>query len=233
MKCVILAGGKGSRLSEYTKIIPKPMVTIGKIPILVHIINYYIKFGFNDFIVAAGYKHNVIKNYFEKKKIKNFKIRVVNTGIHTLTGKRLKLLEKFFDNETFFLTYGDGLSNVNLKKLLQFHKKHRKLVTLTAVHPPARFGEIKLKNNIINNFIEKPQLVKGWINGGFFVINSKFFKLLTKKNVMLEREPIQNLLKKKQLRAYKHNDFWYCMDNLRDKTVLEQIYQKKKAPWIK
>jgi len=230
MKVVILAGGKGTRLSEYTKKIPKPMVKIGGKPILSHIIDYYSLFGVDEFIIASGYKHSVIKNYYKNKK----RIKVINTGVNSLTGKRIKLLEKFFKkNEIFFLTYGDGLSNINLNKLLNFHIKNKKIFTLTAVHPPARFGELTIKNKNILKFQEKPQLVQGWINGGFFVVNSSIFKILSKKNVMLEREPIQKLIKKKQLAAYKHEKFWYCMDNLRDKNVLEKLIKQKKAPWLK
>lgn len=233
MKCVILAGGKGSRLSEYTKKIPKPMIEIGKKPIILHIIEYYLSYGIKDFIIASGYKHRVIKNYFSKKKT-SYNVRVVNTGKESLTGKRIKLLEKFFKkNENFLMTYGDGLSDVNLSKLIKFHLKNKKIFTLTAVHPPARFGELTINKNSVKNFEEKPQLNRGWINGGFFVINSLFFKILSKKNVMLEREPIKNLLKLKQLGAFRHEKFWYCMDNLRDKKILENLIKNKKAPWLK
>ena len=232
MKCVILAGGKGSRLSEYTKKVPKPMIKVAGKPILSHIINYYSSFGVKEFIIASGYKHSIIKNYYKKNKVNN--IKIINTGINSLTGKRIKLLEKFFKkNENFFLTYGDGLSNINLKKLLNFHIKNKKIFTLTAVHPPARFGEITIKKKNVKKFQEKPQLVQGWINGGFFVVNSAIFKILTKKNLMLEREPIQRLLKKNQIAAFRHEKFWYCMDNLRDKNVLENLVKTKKAPWLK
>ncbi len=203
MKVVILAGGKGTRISEYTKILPKPMIKIGSKPILEHIIEYYIKFGFNDFIIASGYKHMIIKNHFKKKKFPA-KINVINTGVKTLTGSRLKKLSNELD-ETFMLTYGDGLSNLNLKKLLDFHKKNKKKITLTAVHPPARFGELSLANDIVTNFDEKPQLQRGWINGGFFVVEPDFLKLIGNKNVMLERDPIKKAVKKKKfscLQAY-------------------------------
>ena len=233
MKCIILAGGKGSRLSEYTYKIPKPMVKIGKKPILDHIIDYYKFYGVSDFIIAAGYKHKIIKDYYSKKNNK-VNIIVVNTGLETLTGKRIKKLENFFKpNEDFFLTYGDGLSNVNLKKILKLHVKKKALLTLTAVHPPARFGELIVKHSSLLSFKEKPQLIDGWINGGFFVINSSFFKILTQKNAMLEREPIQKVVKINKAAAYEHKGFWYCMDNLRDKNVLEDLLKKKKAPWIK
>lgn len=228
MKVVILAGGKGTRISEYTKTIPKPMIKIGKKTILEHIIQYYEKFGFKEFIIASGYKSKIIENYFKKKK----HIKIINTGLNTLTGLRIKKLEKYL-NETFMLTYGDGLSNINLDKLLKFHKKSKRLATLTSVRPPARFGEIQIKKNLVSKFEEKPQLQKGWINGGFFVFEPGFFKFLsTRKNVMLEREPLQKLVKKKELSAYKHEDFWFCMDNLRDKNVLETLVKFKKAPWL-
>ena len=231
MKVVILAGGKGTRISEYTKSIPKPMVKIGSKPIIEHIVNYYIKFGFKDFIIATGYKHSIIRDYFKKKQI-DAQINVVNTGLETLTGLRLKKISGML-KETFMLTYGDGLSNVNLKKLLEFHKQKKKLITLTAVHPPARFGELTIKNHIVKKFEEKPQLQKGWINGGFFVIDPSFFKLIGNKNVMLERLPIQKAVKSKKLSAYKHSDFWFCMDTVRDKNVLDSLIKAKKAPWLK
>lgn len=234
MKCIILAGGKGSRLSEYTTKIPKPMVKIGNKPILDHIIKYYVSYGIKEFFIAAGYKANFIKNYYKKKNNKNIKINVIDTGLNTLTGKRIKKLEKYFaKDEDFFLTYGDGLSNVDLKKIVNIHKKNKAILTLTAVHPPARFGELKIKNNKVLNFEEKPQLVSGWINGGFFVINSKFFKILTNKNVMLERDPIKKVVKINKASSYKHEGFWYCMDNLRDKEVLEKLLKQKKTPWIR
>ena len=224
MKCVILAGGKGSRLSEYTSMIPKPMVKIGNKPILEHIINYYFSYGIKEFIVAGGYKYKVIKNYFKKRKNK-YSIKIINTGYETLTGKRIKLLEKYFTKkENFFLTYGDGVSNINLNKLLKFHKNKKKFFTLTAVHPIARFGELKISKGKILKFQEKPQLLEGWINGGFFVVNTDFFKILSNKNVMLEREPMQKLISLNQISAYQHKSFWYCMDNLRDKKVLDNEY---------
>ena len=231
MKVVILAGGKGTRISEYTKILPKPMIKIGSKPILEHIINYYIKFGFNDFIIASGYKHKIIKNYFKKKNL-SAKINVINTGVGTLTGSRLKRLSNKL-KETFMLTYGDGLSNINLKKLLNFHKKNKRKITLTAVHPPARFGELSLLNNIVTSFEEKPQLQKGWINGGYFVIEPEFLKFIGNKNVMLERSPLTKAVKTKSLAAYKHSGFWFCMDTVRDKKVLDAMIKNKKSPWLK
>tara|TARA_A100001011_G_C14153507_1_gene775043 strand:- start:346 stop:1038 length:693 start_codon:yes stop_codon:yes gene_type:complete len=229
MKVVILAGGKGTRISEYTKTIPKPMIKIGQKPIIEHIINHYKKYDFNEFIIAAGYKSSILKKYFSKKKYSN--IKVVDTGKETLTGNRIKKLEKYLKNETFMLTYGDGLTNLNLKKLFNFHKKNKKISTMTIVHPPARFGEVEYENRLIKSFKEKPQLQKGWINGGYFVFEPNFFKILNNKNIMLEREPIQKLVKKKQLAAFKHNSFWYCMDNLRDKEILEKLNKHKIPPW--
>lgn len=231
MKIVILAGGKGTRLSEYTKILPKPMIKIGSKPILEHIINYYMKFGYKDFIIASGYKHSIIKKYFKNKKI-SAKIEVINTGVETLTGLRLKKLKNKL-NQTFMLTYGDGLANVNLKKLLNFHKKSKKLITLTAVHPPARFGELSIKKKTVTKFEEKPQLQKGWINGGYFVVEPKFLEFIENKNIMLERSPLIKAVNKKKLGAYKHEGFWFCMDTLRDKKVLDNMIKNKKSPWIK
>ena len=231
MKCVILAGGKGTRISEYTKTIPKPMIRIGSKPILEHIINYYIKYGFKDFIIAGGYKYSIIKNYF-KKKNKLVRIKVINTGIASLTGKRLVKLKKELKS-TFMLTYGDGLSNVNLDKLLKFHKKNKKKITMTAVHPPARFGELEINNNLVNRFEEKPQLQKGWINGGFFVVEPEFLSFIGDNNVMLERSPMSKAVKTKNLAAFKHTGFWFCMDTLRDKKVLEEMIKNKKSPWLK
>ena len=231
MKVVILAGGKGTRLSEYTKILPKPMIKIGSKPILEHIINYYMKFGFKDFIIASGYKHNIIKNYFKNKK-KYAKIKVISTGVETLTGLRLKKLKNEL-KQTFMLTYGDGLANINLKKLLNFHKKSKKMITVTAVHPPARFGELSIVKNTVTKFEEKPQLQEGWINGGYFVVEPEFLKFIENKNVMLERTPLIKAVKKKKLGAYKHEGFWFCMDTLRDKKVLDNMIKNKKSPWIK
>ena len=231
MKVVILAGGKGTRILEYTKSIPKPMVKIGSKPILEHIIDYYMKYGFKDFLIAGGYKYSIIKSYFKKKKI-SANIRVIDTGLETLTGSRLLKLKNILD-DTFMLTYGDGLSNVNLKKLLKFHRSNKKKITITAVHPPARFGELEIKNKLVTKFEEKPQLQKGWINGGFFVIEPEFLNFVGKKNVMLERSPLLKAVKTKNLSAFKHNGFWFCMDTLRDKKVLDKMIKDKKSPWIK
>ena len=199
MKAIILAGGKGTRLAEHTKLVPKPMVKIRNKPIIVYIIEHFFKYGVKEIIIASGYKHNIIKDYFKNKKIPNgASIKVINTGLSSLTGQRIRKLKKYFSkDEVFFVTYGDGVSNINLNKLLKFHSKNKKTATLTAVHPPARFGELKLSGSKLIKFDEKPQLTNGWINGGFFVFNSKIFNFLGKQNEMLEREPVQRLIKKK------------------------------------
>ena len=225
MKVVILAGGFGTRLSEYTKSIPKPMVKINGKPILLHIINHYLKYGFDNFYIALGYKGNFIKKYFKKKKL-NFKVNLIDTGLKTMTGGRLKRLKKHLGNDTFLLTYGDGISNVNLDKLIKFHKKNKKLVTLTAVRPPARFGAIKILGKKVKTFKEKSKLDEGWINGGFFVIEPKFLNFIKDDATFLEREPLERASKNDQLLAFKHNGFWQCMDTKRDKDFLEQKLKK-------
>tara|TARA_B100000401_G_scaffold420559_1_gene346109 strand:+ start:33 stop:725 length:693 start_codon:yes stop_codon:yes gene_type:complete len=228
MKCVILAGGKGTRISELTKKIPKPMIKIMGRPIIFHIMKHYSDFGIKDFIIAAGYKQNIIKRYFQNKKPKSWKIQIINTGQNTMTGGRLKRLKKYLNNETFMVTYGDGLSNVNITKLIKFHKKFKKISTLTSVRPPARFGAIKIKANKVTYFKEKSKLDEGWINGGFFVFEPQIFKFIKNDKTFLEREPLQTLGKKKQLLAFKHNGFWQCMDTLRDKNILEREFKKIK-----
>ena len=227
MKVVILAGGSGTRLSEYTKSIPKPMVKIGDKPILVHIMKLYAKYGFKEFIIALGYKGNLIKKYFKKKKF-NWNIKLVDTGLNTMTGGRLKRLKNIIGNQRFLMTYGDGIANINLKKLLRFHIKNNKLVTLAAVRPPARFGAIKLNGNLVNYFKEKSKLDEGWINGGFFVMEPEFLKFIKGDKTFLEREPLEKLSKKNELIAYKHKNFWQCMDTLRDKKILEEALLKNK-----
>ena len=222
MKVVILAGGFGTRISEYTKTIPKPMIKIKKKPIIIYIMEHFAKYGFNNFYIALGYKGKVIRNYFKKKKF-NWNINLINTGLKTMTGGRLKRLKKILGKEAFFMTYGDGLSNVNLKHLLKFHKKNKKLVTLTAVRPPARFGAIKLKGNQVKNFKEKDKMDEGWINGGFFVMEPEFLNFINSDQTFLEKEPLEIVTKKKQLMAFKHTGFWQCMDSKKDKDKLEKI----------
>ena len=228
MKVVILCGGVGSRLAEETKLIPKPMVKIGKIPILKHLIKIYKHFGFRDFILATGYKNEIIYNYFKKDK----NIHCVFTGKNTLTGGRLLKLKKYFNpGENFMLTYGDGLTNQNLRKLVNFHLKHKKIATLTSVKPPARFGEVFLRGNKVFKFEEKSQLNSNWINGGFFIFNYKIFNFISGDQIMLEREPLNKLTKLNQLMAYRHHGFWQCMDTMRDKNILNKLWLEKKAPW--
>ena len=239
MKVTILAGGLGTRLSEYTKTIPKPMVKIGKYPILVHIIMLYAKNGLKDFYILMGYKSYVIKKYFKnfqelntpfKFTIKNLSCNVtlVESGKKTMTGGRLKKMKFFLTkNEPFMFTYGDGISNINIKKLLKFHKQNKKLITITAVRPPARFGELQINKYLVTSFKEKPQTGGGWINGGFFVTNKNFLDLIKNNKTILEKEPLESAARKKQLSSFKHEGFWKCMDTLRDKNVLDEIYKKK------
>ena len=227
MKVILLAGGFGTRLSEYTKTIPKPMISIGGKPILLRIMKLYAKYGFKDFYIALGYRGAVIKKFFNKKFF-DWNINLIETGKNTMTGGRLKRLKKYIGKETFMMTYGDGLSNVNLKKLLKFHKKNKKLVTLTAVRPPARFGALKLKGQYVSYFKEKSKLDEGWINGGFFVMEPEFFKFIKNDNTYLEREPLEKVTKKRQLAAFKHEGFWQCLDTKRDKDKLNKIIKKKK-----
>ena len=226
MKCVILAGGRGTRISEFSKYIPKPMIKVLGKPIIVRIIKHYQKFGIKDFIIATGYKKKIIENYFKQKKIPKIKIHTIDTGLNTMTGGRIKRLKKYLNEETFLLTYGDGLSSVNIKKLIKFHKKNKKIATLTAVRPPARFGAIKIKGNKIKYFKEKSKLDEGWINGGFFVFDNKIFDYLRGDQTYLERDPLQKISKKGELYAFKHYGFWQCMDTLRDREIMEKELKK-------
>ena len=252
MKIVILAGGKGTRISEYTNVIPKPMVPIGDKPIIWHIMKIYAHYGFRDFVVALGYKSDVIKDYFIKFNSLNsdftvdlsngnveihqnrsldWKVTLVDTGEETMTGGRLKRLKKYLNEETFMLTYGDGLANINIKQLLDFHYKNKTLVTMTAVRPTARFGELELESNLVTSFKEKPQLKDGWVNGGFFVMNKKFIDFIQDDSEMLERKPLENVANNNNLIAFKHHGFWQCMDNIRDLEKLNQLW-KSNPPWI-
>ena len=233
MKVVILAGGHGTRIAEYTKNIPKPMVKIGEVPMLTHIMRIFSSFGFNNFIIAAGYKKEIIIDYYKgSKEFPN--LQIVDTGENTMTGGRILKLKPYFnENENFFMTYGDGISNVNLDKLTDFHKKHGKIATLTAVRPLPRFGNITLSGDKIIEFKEKDALQAGWINGGFFILNKKVFDYISDKNdCVFEREPLQNLSKDGQLMAFKHEGFWHPMDTLRDKNHLNSLYNKQQIPWL-
>ena len=252
MKVVILAGGFGTRLSEHTDKIPKPMVPIGGKPILWHIMNYYASFGHKEFYIALGYKAEYVKRYFldfsstnsdftldlSNGKIKvhsknglDWKVTLVDTGENSMTGGRVKRMKKFIGDETFMLTYGDGLADINLHSLYEFHKLNNKKVTVTAVHPVARFGELELKGDSVKSFQEKPQLTQGWINGGYFVCEGDFFNYIDNDLTILEQEPLETLAHENQLMAYKHKGFWQCMDTKRDKDYLEELWLDQNAPW--
>ena len=228
MKVIILAGGHGTRLAEYTRTTPKPMVEISGKPILSHVMKIFQSYGFDDFIIAAGYKKEVIIDYYkDSKEFKN--IEIIDTGKDTLTGGRLlRLRDMFKKDDNFFMTYGDGLCDLNLNDLKDFHFKHKKLATVTAVHPPVRFGELLIEDEKVVQFEEKPQAKSGWINGGFFVLNYKIFDYIKNDNTIFERDPMIRLILEKNLMAFKHEGFWKCMDNLRDKILLDQMYEERR-----
>ena len=232
MKVIILAGGFGTRLSEYTNTIPKPMIQVGNKPILHHIMQFYANFGHTDFYVALGYKGEVIKKYFSNID-SDWNINLIDTGSNSMTGGRVKRLQKFIGKETFMLTYGDGLSDININNLISFHKNHRKMVTISAVRPPARFGALKLKDSEVVSFKEKSQLTESWINGGFFVMEPNFFELLSSDETVLEKEPLEKVASMKELVAFRHEGFWQCMDHKLDKDLLDDMCSKKEAPWLK
>lgn len=251
MKAVILCGGFGTRFSEETKNKPKPMIKIGGFPILFHIMKIYEKYGINDFVLALGYRGNAIKEFFNeyklnklnkrycrylKKKPKkiNWTIKFCFSGLKTMTGGRILRLKNYLQKEeNFLLTYGDGLANVNVKKLIKFHLKNKKIGTVTAVIPSARFGALKISKSKVVNFQEKPQSGEGWINGGFFCFNKKIFKYIKNDDSVLEEEPLSNLAKKNNLTAYKHKKFWQCMDTRRDHDILLKQWKNKKILWLK
>ena len=227
MKVVILAGGFGTRLSEYTKSIPKPMIKVNGRPIIYYIMKHFYNYGFKKFYVAIGYKGNVLKKYFKKNKFP-WEVNLIETGLNTMTGGRIRRLKKYLGDDRFFMTYGDGLANVNLRKLLKFHIKKKKLATMTAVRPPARFGKIKLNNhNKVTLFREKSNLDEGWINGGFFVLEPKVLSLIKSDKTFFEKQPLELLSKKGQLMAFKHKKTWQCMDTIRDMQILEKLLIKK------
>lgn len=231
MQVVILAGGFGTRLSEETDQIPKPMVKIGDLPILHHIMNFYSGYGHKDFVVALGYKAEVIKEYFSKNSNKHWSIDLVETGLETSTGGRIKILEDQLDDE-FMLTYGDGLSDVNIDLLLDHHKKFGKIATVTAVRPPARFGTIEVSSGFVTKFAEKDPQDAGWINGGFFCLNRKVCSYISDLTTSFESEPLKSLVEIQELTAYQHYGWWQPMDTLRDKRTLEELWQKGDAPWL-
>jgi len=232
MKVIILAGGFGTRLSEFTDTIPKPMIQVGNKPILHHIMQLYANYGHKDFYVALGYKGEVIKKYFNNID-SDWKINLIDTGSNSMTGGRVKRLQKIIGKETFMLTYGDGLSDININNLISFHKNHGKMVTISAVRPPARFGALKLKDSEVISFKEKSQLTESWINGGFFVMEPNFFELLSSDETVLEKEPLEKVASMKELVAFRHEGFWQCMDHKLDKDLLDDMCSKKEAPWLK
>ena len=232
MKVVILGGGFGTRLSEYTDSIPKPMVPIGNKPIIEHIMGIYAYYGHKEFYIALGYKGEIIKEYFKDFK-KDWKINLIETGADTYTGGRLKRLEKYLSKEPFLLTYGDGLSNIDINKLIEFHNSHKKIITISAVRPPARFGSLRLSGSDVLKFKEKIQLGESWINGGFFVIDPEFFKFLKDDNTVLESKPLEKVTELKQIKAYRHEGFWQCMDHKLDKDLLDKMVEENKATWIR
>jgi glucose-1-phosphate cytidylyltransferase len=231
VQVVILAGGFGTRLSEETDLIPKPMVRVGDIPILQHIINFYSGFGHKNFVIALGYKADVILDYFESNKNLGLTIKLVDTGLETSTGGRIKKLVDLLDDE-FMLTYGDGLSNVNLDALLDHHRRFGKIATVTAVRPPARFGTIEISNGVVTKFAEKDPQDAGWINGGFFCLNKKVCNFILNSTTSFESEPLRHLVEIQELTAYEHHGWWQPMDTLRDKRTLESIWDKGDAPWL-
>ena len=232
MKTVILCGGYGTRLSEETIIKPKPMVKIGNKPVLEHIMGIYEYYGYSQFILALGYKSEYIKKFYKNKNKKN--INLVYTGRDTKTGGRLLRLKNYLkDEKTFMLTYGDGVSNINIKKAIQFHNNHGKIATITAVRPPVRFGELKINRNKVKSFKEKPQVGQGWVNGGFFIFNNEVLNFIKDDQTMLEREPLEKLTMAGQLMAFEHKGFWKCMDTMRDKILLNKLWNEGNALWKK
>ena len=232
MRVIILAGGFGTRLGEVTDLIPKPMVSVGGKPIIIHLMEHFASYGHTQFHIALGYKANVIEKYFNEHSFE-WSINLHDTGLHTATGGRAKQISSSLNGEKCFLTYGDGLSNVDLSQLEIFHNNHGGLATVTAVHPAARFGELDLDGDRVLSFEEKPQLQTGWINGGFFLLENDFFKYISSDSIMLEREPLESATKDKNLFAFKHDGFWQCMDTRRDHSLLEELFKKGNPPWQK
>jgi glucose-1-phosphate cytidylyltransferase len=252
MKVVILAGGLGTRLVEETEVKPKPMVEIGGRPILWHIMKLYAHHGFNEFLIALGYRGDVIKRYFldyyrlngsmtinlwngdalmHHKKAEDWIVHLYDTGLQANTGGRVKRLEQYLKNDTFMVTYGDGVSNVNVDALLKFHRSHGRMATVTAVRPPARFGGLIFDGDMVAQFTEKPQIGEGWINGGYLVFEPEIFKHLEGDRASLEVDLLERLASMGQLAAYRHDDFWQCMDTIRDLRLLEKLWQKGNPPW--
>jgi glucose-1-phosphate cytidylyltransferase len=253
VKVVILAGGLGTRLQEETIVKPKPMVEIGGLPILWHIMKIYATYGFKEFVIALGYKGEIIKDYFlnyryqssnltielesgkvtvhNRREPENWVIHLLDTGLQTQIGGRVRQAARYIGTETFMLTYGDGLANINIQRLLEFHRQQGRLATVTAVRPPARFGTISLNGERVERFEEKPQSGEGWINGGFFVLEPGVVDYIENDDTVFEHEPLENLARDGQLAAYRHADFWQCMDTLRDVRLLENLWESDAAPW--
>ena len=230
MKAVILAGGYGTRISEGSHLLPKPMIEIGGKPILWHIMKIYSTYKIDDFVICLGYKGEKIKEYFDQFDSKLWNIKLIDTGADTMTGGRLKRIQDEIDS-TFCVTYGDGLSDINLNDLILFHKEKRSLATLTAIHPPERFGVLNLSGDYVTEFHEKHAGESSWINGGFFVFEPEIFDYLQDDSTVLERIPLETLAKEQKLTAFKHDGFWHPMDTLRDKKHLEDLWTSEKAPW--
>jgi glucose-1-phosphate cytidylyltransferase len=231
MQVVILAGGFGTRLSEETDLIPKPMVRIGNIPILHHIMEFYSKFGHKDFVIALGYKAEVIEEYFKNSDYSKWNIKLVDTGLETSTAGRIKKLEDLLEGQ-FMLTYGDGLANLNIDQLLAHHNRFNKIATVTAVRPPARFGTIEISNGLVTRFAEKDPQDAGWINGGFFCLEKEVCSYILDSAVSFESEPLNNLVSAGELSAFQHHGWWQPMDTLRDKRSLESLWERGEAPWL-
>ena len=233
MKAVILAGGYGTRISEESHLRPKPMIEIGGKPILWHIMKIYASHGINDFVVCCGYKAEIIREYFESFDSEKWNIQLVDTGLDTMTGGRIKRIESYLD-DTFCLTYGDGVSDVDISKLIAFHKSKNTIATLTAIHPPERFGVLNISDDFVTEFHEKHSGESSWVNGGFFVFEPSILDYLQGGDpTILERKPLETLAQEKKLSAFKHNGFWYPMDTLRDKKYLEELWESNGAPWKK
>ncbi len=253
MKVVILAGGYGTRISEESHLKPKPMIEIGGKPILWHIMKHFSYYGFNEFIICAGYKQDVIKEWFSNYYLHNsditfdfttnnkihihnnlaepWKVTIVDTGLHTMTGGRIKRIAEYIEQETFILTYGDGVSNVNLKELVEFHFSHNKLATITSIQPDGRFGVLDIEENKVISFREKSKTDMGWSNGGFMILNTKVMDYIKDDATVFERDPLEKLVSLNQLMSYKHHGFWQCMDTMRDKEKLEALWMTDNCPW--
>ena len=230
MKAIILAGGLGTRISEETHLKPKPMVEIGGKPILWHIMKRYSIFGINEFIICSGYKSHIIEDYF-KERMENWKVNVVDTGSNTMTGGRLKRVEKYIENETFCFTYGDSLNNVDILNTIKFHKDKGKLATVTACHPPEKYGVLKLENDVVVDFEEKPERNNEWVNAGYFVLEPEVFELIGGDFTIWENEPMKQLISKKEMAVFKHEGFYKSMDTISDRNYLEKLWNANQAEW--